>query len=435
MIRHWVTLLATMALCASPGTAENVDRYRTGVVDPRLQQVPADVAQGALSDPSRFVLPLVQSLTQGVENDFHKVKILHDWIANNVEYDMGPPSGDDSFAFGRDGTISRSLPRWEKTMRRRKGKCGGFSNLMLKLCEVAGVECVMISGTARLPLSPDAFPHGWNAVRIGGAWYLIDVTFDAGMAAGPTWSRSYGTGCLFAPPAEFLHLHLPASPKWQLVAPLTADQFAAQPALTGRFFEQGLQLSTPMQGVTPTGASVQFTVEAPPDVLVEARLMSAAGAEQPQRVLVSRDGPRFRIHATFPAPGVWPLVLFSSPSTRGGVLSVGTLRFNASAGTDDHFPIVTGDYMEARGRLDWPLSLPLPTARPVELQVCLPAGQEVFLASDNQPRAQLSPLPEDPTLYRATATVQAGWRNVSLVSKERGGTQFKVLLVFTPKSP
>ena len=64
------------------------DRYRTGTVDPRVHRVAAEIQRGVFADPERYVGPLVGSLLSGADDDFHKCKILHDWIAEHIAYEV-----------------------------------------------------------------------------------------------------------------------------------------------------------------------------------------------------------------------------------------------------------------------------------------------------------------------------------------------------------
>ena len=43
---------------------------------------------------------------------------------------------------------------------------------MKLLCDLSGVECEMIAGTA------DGENHAWNLVKLGDSWYHVDTTWD-----------------------------------------------------------------------------------------------------------------------------------------------------------------------------------------------------------------------------------------------------------------
>jgi hypothetical protein len=85
--------------------------------------------------------------------------------------------------------------------------------------QAVGEEVVTLSGES-LGFSGKPGSHAWNAVRIQGEWYLIDVTWDAGYIDGTgTFFQRYQTQYLFAPPQEFVRRHLPTEPSWQLLTP------------------------------------------------------------------------------------------------------------------------------------------------------------------------------------------------------------------------
>lgn len=71
-----------------PPEIDKMARYRTGKIDPRVRDVPAEIQSGVLSDPERYVEPLARHLTRGYSDELLKVKVLHDWVADNIAYDV-----------------------------------------------------------------------------------------------------------------------------------------------------------------------------------------------------------------------------------------------------------------------------------------------------------------------------------------------------------
>ncbi len=53
--------------------------------------------------------------------------------------------------------------------------CQGYAYAFKYLCDRAGIECVVVSGTLYQSLDEPG-PHAWNAVKIDGSWYGVDVT-------------------------------------------------------------------------------------------------------------------------------------------------------------------------------------------------------------------------------------------------------------------
>lgn len=147
-------------------------------------------------------------LVRGEHDPFQRIKALHDYVANRVAYDGV-------------GYLQRtySSQRPEDVFTSRKAVCAGYANLFAAMGQAVGEEVVTLSGEA-LGVSDKPEGHAWNAVRIRGEWYLIDVTWDAGYIndAG-TFFQRYQTRHLFAPPEEFVRRHLPTEPSWQLLTP------------------------------------------------------------------------------------------------------------------------------------------------------------------------------------------------------------------------
>jgi transglutaminase-like putative cysteine protease len=138
---------------------------------------------------------------------FQRVKALHDYVADRVVYDVEAL---------RTKTFPSQSP--EDVFKARKGVCAGYSNLLAAMGQAAGEEIVTIVGDAYTPYLDKEFQsHAWNAVRVEGEWYLIDVTWDAGYVEGDHFTRNYRTNFLFMPPKEFLTRHLPDDPAWQLL--------------------------------------------------------------------------------------------------------------------------------------------------------------------------------------------------------------------------
>ena len=81
--------------------------------------------------------------------------MVHDYLVNNIEYDSGITNFTAYSALFEGTTV-----------------CQGYSLLYYKLLTEAGVQCRFITGSA------NGEDHGWNLVKIGDAWYNVDVTWD-----------------------------------------------------------------------------------------------------------------------------------------------------------------------------------------------------------------------------------------------------------------
>lgn len=56
--------------------------------------------------------------------------------------------------------------------------CEGYARAFQYLCYQAGIQCLFITGSSNNPSTGSPEPHAWNAVKIGGSYYHMDMTWD-----------------------------------------------------------------------------------------------------------------------------------------------------------------------------------------------------------------------------------------------------------------
>jgi hypothetical protein len=138
-------------------------------------------------------------------------------------------------------------------LKKKAGVCSGYVSVFNEMCRLAGIESIGISGyskgfgyNGKIGNQTD---HEWNAVKLNGKWYLIDVTWDAGGLDQKTFIKSYSTEWLFLDSRPFLYSHLPEKEQYQFYAPvLTANDFMREAYITGKFFQYGLALKSENPG-------------------------------------------------------------------------------------------------------------------------------------------------------------------------------------------
>ena len=89
------------------------------------------------------------------KSDFKKIKLIHDFIISNSEYDL---SSRYNSAYG--------------CLIMNKSACQGYAQLAYKMFTEAGISCRIVTGKS------GGSPHAWNIVRLDGKWYFIDCTWD-----------------------------------------------------------------------------------------------------------------------------------------------------------------------------------------------------------------------------------------------------------------
>lgn len=420
-------LLAIPLIAAS---ATDVAVYRTDRLDPRVQAVPAAIQQGVFLRPQQNIEPLVRSLLQGVSDDFHKVKILHDWVADNIAYDV------ESFLAG-----AQTDATWQNTLLRRKSVCHGYASLLEKMCQLAGIPCATISGHGRGygfgsggPENAAEVNHAWNGVQVAGYSYLVDVTWDAGYVEGRTFHKAYSTAYLFPQPGHFLHTHFPTDPRWQLLAPArTADQFLRLPYLPGRFFQQGLRMVSPLVRFQQVPSAIRLVLEVPADVLLSSEVKAATGPPLPRRTLIQRQGNRCHILATFPQGGRWTVQVFAKRRGDPGMFHLAcSLELESTEGTTYTFPQTYTSYGSMDGCLHSPLYVPLAAGKPLVFKVGVSGAEQVSLVIGDKQWLPMKPVPEEKDVYQHTIEVPRG-AAVRIMAKEpsRGASHW-TLVDFTP---
>ncbi len=246
-----------------------------------------------------------------------RVKALHDYVANRTAYD-GP-------AF-LSGNIPIEDGDAQKTFERRLGVCAGYAQLLAALGKASGDEIVYLVGNVRTAASAvDGEPHAWNAAKIGGRWYLMDPTFDAGYIDGETFHKQYTSDYLFTPPDVFGVSHFPEDAAWQLRdKPISRGDFIRQPMMQPAFYARGLRLDAPDRSqVTVSGRFDVRLQNASTYLLVNYRGLVAGASGSRCKV----DG---FAGATCDLPsGKWDVLLFGADAPSGMFEHLGTFEVNS----------------------------------------------------------------------------------------------------------
>ena len=382
------------------------ERYRQSGLDPHVRQVPQDIQSGIRSDPVVFVPKLVQFLVKGATDEFHIVKRLHDWVADNIAYDTK------SYFSGEIGPLGG----YQGVLTKGSSVCSGYATVFEKLAKEAGLEAVSISGFARgysysISGNRDTSRnnHAWNAVKIYGQYYHVDTTWDSGYVY-PTgkFDRSYSAGYLFIPPESFIYSHFPRDPKWQLLdKPLSADEFSLLPLLEGNFFARGLKLLTDLKPTNEVGASTEVKLWIPSGLSVLINVISVEGADTTGCYRYQQDGNTGSLRFLFPAEGDYEVHLFTlQPEVEEKYRFGTTFHFHASAGSRKRFPRTFGRYQSSGAVLLEPLYGPLPANSNVTFRIRIPRADKAAVVTSGNTWNYLSRKEGD--LFEGTVSVSSG---------------------------
>lgn len=225
-----------------------------------------------------------------------RARAVHDWVADRIAYD-GPAYREGRYPPQDAATVFRT----------RVGVCAGYARVFAEVAKAAGLEARYVVGTVRgVGMRPDGELHAWNAVKIDGAWALVDTTWDAGHLDGAKFIKEYRTIYHRTPPDVFRVDHFPNEPNWQLASePWQRGEFFRRPMLSAEFFADGLTLRSPERSqVTTTGA---FTVE-----LENPGQLFLIAEDAKAKCAVTREGARLEARCPVEAKGAHDIKLFAS---------------------------------------------------------------------------------------------------------------------------
>ena len=125
------------------------------------------------------IISLANKLTDGIKDDYEKVRAIHDWVCNNIYYDY-----DALYGYSVLDSISAL-----ETLESRRSVCQGYADLTAALLRASGFPTKVVSGFA-LGLGVDSgwddkiissgeSNHAWNEVYISDRWVILDTTWNS----------------------------------------------------------------------------------------------------------------------------------------------------------------------------------------------------------------------------------------------------------------
>ncbi|WP_432664903.1 transglutaminase-like domain-containing protein [Wukongibacter baidiensis] len=152
---------------------DNVEKYNS--YSDLHKDIYLKASQNVQSD-SEEIIALANEIIGDENDDYEKLRKIHDWVASNIDYD-------------RDGYHSGDyLPTDAlSVLKNKKAVCSGYSRLTAALLRAIGIETRIIHGAALgVGTSGDwdstdktNINHAWNEAFINGRWVIIDTTWDS----------------------------------------------------------------------------------------------------------------------------------------------------------------------------------------------------------------------------------------------------------------
>lgn len=120
------------------------------------------ISRSQFEETRQLVSELADELVQPGMSQVEIEKAFHDYLCRHCVYDL--QFQDPSYSAYGALVLGRAV-------------CQGYSEAMGMLCLEAGLECRIVTGTARDD-SGQAGDHAWNLVKIDGEYRHVDVTYD-----------------------------------------------------------------------------------------------------------------------------------------------------------------------------------------------------------------------------------------------------------------
>jgi len=200
----------------SVDTLSSLDKRNFNKITRESQYVPSAITTS--------IPILADYLTRNAKSELEIVRSFYVWISCNINYDMR--------SFKRNIYPNQDP---DYVLASRTALCSGFSELFNDLCKQKGITSTIINGYSKgFGYTPGkefiVSDHSWNAVRIKGIWFLVDVTW-AGNKNNLTHtipSEAFNENYFLTAPAIFVYDHLPLDPVWQLLeTPVPLDVYAS----------------------------------------------------------------------------------------------------------------------------------------------------------------------------------------------------------------
>ena len=96
-------------------------------------------------------------------NTYDNIKMVHDYLINNIEYDIELSK---PYIYNIYGAMVKKV-----------SVCEGYAESFKYLMDKLNIPCTLVIGVATNSNS-QAENHAWNYVKIDNKWYAIDVTWD-----------------------------------------------------------------------------------------------------------------------------------------------------------------------------------------------------------------------------------------------------------------
>ncbi|MDR2096708.1 MAG: hypothetical protein LBP76_14495 [Treponema sp.] len=343
-----------------PASYETAYFYRTDTPDQNIKQFPQSIDALRAKDAALYVRQTADYINRSSKNNFERIKKAHDVVALTIRYDAA------SFLSGRVPS-----QKYEDILRGGLAVCEGYSNVFKRLCDELKIECEIVHGFGRgvgtSPFrndTPASSNHAWNLVKIEGAWYLVDCTWDSGHLNGRAFQAEYSTDYLFLKPEYFIYTHFPDTPRQQLISsPLSADAFSKLPFFKPKFFDSLSGLNPALQKINAANGTLGFTFTLNAGFEVSFSVYDEAGGKKYDNCsFTQKEGASYKTYLSFPSPGNYTVKCFWKKPGQNVSSSCGEFGVRSGRASAVKYPLQYGNFGPEITIVS-PLEMPLAAGR------------------------------------------------------------------------
>ncbi len=311
--------------------------------------IPERITESVTDDPQENLSLLISFIRDNAGNETEMFRYAHDWVAQNIAYDVKGYQGSRATVTDAYGVIAYG-----------KSVCAGYANVLKLLCDELDIHCKIVSGYAR-GASFDPFTeaerdeaetnHAWNAVFLEEEWHLVDVTWNAGSIGPEGFRFHYNRNWYKTDPKVFSYTHFPSDPVWQLLdSPLSHAEFVQRPFITGAAEQFQIEkLGDLPRVIRPDSDSHRIVLSAAPETILRVSLWDYdAGTRFRQHRLLQGDGTgAHTVDLCFPAPGRYATgVLAVEDRDSEEFVHIATYFFDVAHSCESRFPTTFGTFSE-----------------------------------------------------------------------------------------
>ena len=209
---------------------------------------------------------LVFDLTKNLNNDLDKTRAIYFWVTENISYDYKLFNrGKRVINFNCKSKTDCNIKKQEfenelvdKVLRKKKGICSGYSILFKRMCDIAKIQCLNISGYVKTKSShvgnTGILDHAWNAVILDNKTYYLDLTWASGYCDADkkgeltNFVKKRNNFYWFTPEEKFTVDHFPKNPEKVLNFEISKDEYKNQPYIESSIIPF-IEIENPKQGI------------------------------------------------------------------------------------------------------------------------------------------------------------------------------------------